>query len=917
MQKKTSPKSKIKLDKKEQIKEKEKVENNKVLENIEQLKKNNLLNSYLGNKGYSIYKVCLTSEILSYIKKELTVKPFTQNSIVETISFPVYQESNKKIYVPRFWGLKVFGKPNKVKINEGSPINIEFKGKLRKEPVNQEEIVDAYLNSLKNQELSYNSGGSCLIELKCGGGKTILALNILSKLKKKTIIFVQKTFLKNQWIERIEEFLPDAKVGTIQGQIIDIENKDIVIAMVQSISMKSYPESLFDDFGFAVYDECFKGNTLIHTNKGKVNISDLYELWIKEKLNNNILILSFNKITKNFEYKELTYAWKKQNNSFVKFTLSKQKLECTLNHKILTPNGYIEATNLEIGSLILSKYDINNKDNLICPCLNDDQLQIIYGSYLGDGSLQLSKKNRYRLKIIHCKDHREYCNWKAEMFNIYNLNYIDNNGYSQKEGYSFITKCFDLVNDLSDKKNIPEWLVEKIDARGIAIWFMDNGSVTKKILKDNNISYFARISSNNYDHINHNKIQAIFSKFNIETKIYKTRTYYEIVFNKENSIKLFDLIRNYNHSNMDYKLNSGSNNKYIWNNKFLDYGTMIVTSKEYINHRVTNVYDIEVKDNHNFIIGTKSETNYIDGPIVSNCHHMSSEVFCNCLKKCNTYYSLGLSGTMNRKDGLTFVFKMYLGEICFKTKEDNGENNVLVKAIDYHVLDDDEYNEVERDFRGNIKHTTLISKVANYEYRANFILDVIINELNINPKQQIILLSQTKNLLNYLYKLINLKNVTSVGYYIGGMKEKDLKESESKQIILATFAMAAEALDIKSLTTLVLATPKSDIVQAVGRIMRAEHSQPLIIDIIDQHDPLLNQFNKRRSFYNEKNYKIIRTTNENYIEYTKDVNKLFKEEKIITYENNCLLINNYWKTLIYKPRKNTKQSNIDVPLCLI
>ena len=563
MQKKISPKNKIKLDKKEQIKENEKLENNKVLEKIEHLKKNKLLNSYLGNKGYSIYKVCLTNDIITYIKKELTVKPFTQNSIVESVPFPVYQESDKKIYVPRFWGLKVFGKPSKVKTTEGTSINIEFKGKLRKEPVNQEEIVDAYLNSLKTQESNYSSGGSCLIELKCGGGKTILALNILSKLKKKTIIFVQKTFLKNQWIERIEEFLPDAKVGTIQGQIIDIENKDIVIAMVQSISMKSYPESLFDEFGFAVYDEV---------------------------------------------------------------------------------------------------------------------------------------------------------------------------------------------------------------------------------------------------------------------------------------------------------------------------------------------------------------------------HHMSSEVFCNCLKKCNTYYSLGLSGTMNRKDGLTFVFKMYLGEICFKTKEDNGENNVLVKAIDYHVLDDDEYNEVERDFRGNIKHTTLISKVAKYEYRADFILNVMINELKINPKQQIILLSQTKNLLNYLYKLINLKNVTSVGYYVGGMKEKDLKESESKQIILATFSMAAEALDIKSLTTLVLATPKSDIVQAVGRIMRAEHSQPLIIDIIDQHDPLLNQFNKRRSFYNEKNYKIIRTTNANYIEYTKEVNKLLKEGNIITCENNDLLINSYWKTLVYKPRKTTTQSktiNISTkimdnePLCLI
>ena len=114
-------------------------------------------------------------------------------------------------------------------------------------------------------------------------------------------------------------------------------------------------------------------------------------------------------------------------------------------------------------------------------------------------------------------------------------------------------------------------------------------------------------------------------------------------------------------------------------------------------------------------------------------------------------------------------------------------------------------------------------------------------------------------MLNYLYNAIKSKAGSSLttGYYIGGMKDADLKASESKQLILATYAMAAEALDIKSLTTLILSTPKSDIIQAVGRIMRQEHSKPLIIDIIDTHDPFQNQFLKRRSFYNEKGYKII------------------------------------------------------------
>jgi len=30
-----------------------------------------------------------------------------------------------------------------------------------------------------------------------------------------------------------------------------------------------------------------------------------------------------------------------------------------------------------------------------------------------------------------------------------------------------------------DTKIVPDWLLDKIDERGIAIWFMDNGSICK------------------------------------------------------------------------------------------------------------------------------------------------------------------------------------------------------------------------------------------------------------------------------------------------------------------------------------------------------------------------------------------------------------------------------------------------------
>ena len=95
---------------------------------------------------------------------------------------------------------------------------------------------------------------------------------------------------------------------------------------------------------------------------------------------------------------------------------------------------------------------------------------------------------------------------------------------------------------------------------------------------------------------------------------------------------------------------------------------------------------------------------------------------------------------MQRKDGLTHVFKMYLGDVCYKNNVSQSIDNVLVKAIDYQVIDDDEYNEILYDFRGNVKHTTMISKVANYEYRSDFILSVIYNEFKVNSNQQILLL---------------------------------------------------------------------------------------------------------------------------------------------------------------------------------
>ena len=179
-------------------------------------------------------------------------------------------------------------------------------------------------------------------------------------------------------------------------------------------------------------------------------------------------------------------------------------------------------------------------------------------------------------------------------------------------------------------------------------------------------------------------------------------------------------------------------------------------------------------------------------------------------------------------------------------------------------MDDAEFNETEYDYRGNPKFSTMISKVCNYNRRSEFILDVLQNELATNPDQQVMILAHNRSLLEYFHDAIEHRKIATVGYYVGGMKEAALKQSESKKVIIATYAMASEGLDIKTLTTLIMASPKTDVCQSVGRILRVKHASPLVIDIIDPQDVFRSQWLKRQTYYIKQRYRIIMTDTEGY-----------------------------------------------------
>ena len=197
----------------------------------------------LTKKGIRLPKKIIKQQILDDIKEKLTVTPKVNLDYgAEALPFPMYRENEFALYYPRYFSQKnEYSIPKKM---NGENININFLGKLRKL---QQPIAKQCISKIKNL-------GGGIISLPCGYGKTILAIYIACQLKRKVLVIVHKTFLQDQWIERIKEFT-NAKTGIIRQNKIEIEGNDIVIGMLQSISIKKYSSDTFKPFGLVIFDE--------------------------------------------------------------------------------------------------------------------------------------------------------------------------------------------------------------------------------------------------------------------------------------------------------------------------------------------------------------------------------------------------------------------------------------------------------------------------------------------------------------------------------------------------------------------------------------------------------------------------------------------------------------------------------------
>ena len=797
--------------------------------------------TYLGAKGYSIKKDNISIPEQELIRKELTVKAFApKSSISQPTPFPVYRESPKKFYVPRFYGYKTYGEPDEIRISEGENIEVPFAGELRDF---QKPIVKKYLKVAKTK-------GCGLLEIHCGAGKCLAK---------------------------------GTKIMLVDGKMINVENVKIGDKLMGDdstsrtvLSLARGREMMYDIIP-TKGDVYTVNESHILSLKCSVNYSknikkgDIIDISVKDYLN---LPKTFHGPAGVLLGYRVPIKFPEKNVDMDPYILGFWLGDGTSRYPAITT---IEEPIIEYFKEYAKKLGLfirqGKGDNCITYSISAGKKNRpgINGSS-GKNEF-LNMLNKYNLIKNKHIPHMYKCNSRKIQLALL-AGIIDSDGHLTNNTYDIIQKNERLLDDIIfiarslgysayKKKCVKGCMYKGIKREGIYYRTCISGEYLEDIpVKLKRKKAYPRKQIKN----------VLVTRIKVVKK--KVDDYYgfEIDGNRRFILSDFQVTHN---TVMGLKIISELKKKTLvivhkeflleqWKERILQF---LPTAK--VGRIQGEIIDIEGKD---IVIGMLQSLSMKKYPtsifqqfgltICDECHHLSAEVFSNALFQIVTKYMLGLSATMKRKDNLSKVFKMFIGDVVYK-KERESNDIVTVKGLFYETNDAD-FSKVEYNFKGQVHYALMIKKLCEFNRRSEFILKVLEDSLKEKPEQQFIILAHNKNILKYLHDAIKHRKIASVGYYVGGMKQKDLKISEEKKVIIATYAMAEEALDIKSLTSLIMATPKSDVRQAVGRILRKKVSTASVYDIVDIHGLFQRQWQKRCTWYRKQKFTIMSANTEEY-----------------------------------------------------
>lgn len=231
--------------------------------------------------------------------------------------------------------------------------------------------------------------------------------------------------------------------------------------------------------------------------------------------------------------------------------------------------------------------------------------------------------------------------------------------------------------------------------------------------------------------------------------------------------------------------------------------------------------------------------------IVDEAHRFAADTFSEAVVKFPGTYRLGLTATPERQDELEWIFYAHIGPVVARGEvtRELPEVYIVPSALGQMMVP------VNR--AGKPDFVATITRLTEHPLRNGQIAETIFD--GARNGRRIIVFSDRRAHLEELAQRFEEhcreeRIEATYGFFVGGMSEAQRREASDRQVIFSTYQFAKEGLDIAELDTCVMASPKGDVTQVVGRIQRTLPGKPhpIVIDFADEGVNILRGLLGRR-----------------------------------------------------------------------
>ena len=744
-----------------------------------------------------------------------------------------------------------------------------------------------------------------VVIIPCGGGKTVVAVELIRRIKTTTIILVHTLDLLSQWKDVLKS------AGVNAGQIGNgkCEVKPVTIAMVQTLFKKlnEFDSRWYEQWGCIIQDECLIGNTLIPMADG--TLKEIKNMQLDDQ------VVSFNPITLRTSTGRVTKIHEASTTDLIRIRTSQSIIECTPNHRLWV---YRDG-----GLKKIIANDIKPEDYLPAPRqlphntrrANETVENSVLRFYAAVSMCGHVSKDCNSIKIEISKDKEWYERIVKDFATLRQVK-----KYSSKTTYRgtlLLTICDpDIKSELISKAGvvagkkskvitIPDWIF-KLPLRQIAVFistcFSCEGNVGDKALfigvcssdfikrlqllllkfgigsNQMEIDRSSKANCNNVfrcsitgEHLARyesviglnlpRKQASLIKEIQSSRALGETLPVMDMVFqaSKELKIGCKVLSQRYN-IYLDKRSRSITRNTVA---KLLDLGNgrsqivdeierlsrirlLKVTNIQQLTIQPTAVYDLTVEADHTFCA---------NGLFTSNCHRAPAHTYYQVINHFPARFRFGLTATPDREDGLTPLMYYIFGDPVYEIERKTLVKQGYLTPVSVQPI----HTEFEYPYYGPADMAAMLDElVKDVDRNAHIVAEVF---GAVEAGHTCLVLTGRVEHAEYLHQKIKSLGIPS-NVLLGKVKKAD-REKVRKNVlngkikaIIAT-TVADEGLDIPNLSAVFFTFPgkaQARILQRAGRIMRPSPGKPeaIIYDFVDLNiKPLKRQYFQRRKAYHQ------------------------------------------------------------------